>query len=698
MATVNAIEVIDGAKNQHEINIGINSVQQLIDINNPHDGMRIYVKSYHENRGVGGGWFIYDSTKSEINDGVIVFNGWIRENKDIYYIEDAGVLADSGVDNTYLFNNFIQAVPEHSNVLFKNEGEYIGQFISNKAFDIDFNNGILKLPETVSNGNVVSFSTDSTTLTLVGNRLDKYSNSVTINGIHQIEKGDILTFWDRLTRPTDVSPVHFETVSVRSVQYIDSNTVVKFNEILFSPFSSDINILCYWYNKPLVRPTVRNYRILDNNTNVLYCVRFNGCIQPESENGYVQNNYGHACSFFNSISPKSHIFHCETPRNPEVGGYGLVFSRCRNLTAIATTGYKTRHAVDADSCYGDILVDGVEDLDAISALVVVAHNGYANGNVVIKNAHAYTQMATPAVRLNKQGIASENLEKHTIDNLYLENISITITAETLLTGQYFAAYCDVFCDKVVAKNLTIRHANIDLHKASSAPSCAFRFYGYARSVEIDGTYADTCQRNILIQNETIAKIGKVKLRNINTSHQRSPGIVRGFALDLDSCTYNELSEGMSNLITFQEISLSGSNVTASYLNVRNVSYISGDITKQIPVISRSSYISTVSGQIDFIANTISNINAANYADGIPEYEFYRRFGVGFIYLSSTSDVTVAGDRPLPQPLISNGMTITLVNANSVNIKIERGVGNSQIVLTPNQRVQIVSRNGVWVPL
>ncbi|WDZ52724.1 hypothetical protein LF296_08075 [Acinetobacter vivianii] len=698
MATVNATDVVDGDKNQHEINSGLPSISHLLAVNNPADGMRFYVKSYHVDRGIGGGWFMYNSTKTEINDGVIIFNGWIREKKEVYYIEDAGILADSGFDNTPLFNNFIQAVPEYSKVLFKTEGEYIGQFTSNKAFDIDFNNSVLKLPKTISNGNVVSFSTEPTTLTLVGNRLDKYCNSATISGIHQIEKGDILTFWDRLTRPTDGSPVHFETVSVRAVQYIDSNTVVQFNEILFSPFSSDINILCYWYNKPLVRPAVRNYRVHDNDTNVLYCIRFVGCMHPESKNGYVQNNYGHACSFFNSISPKSHIFHCETPRNPDVGGYGVVFSRCRNLTAIATTGYRTRHAVDADSCYGDILVDGVEDLDAISALVGVAHNGYANGNVVIKNAHAYTRRATPTVRLNKQGITSENLEKHTIDNLYLENISLTITAETLLTGQYFAAYCDVFCDKVVAKNLTMRHTNIDLHKTSSAPSCAFRFYGYARSVEIDGTYADTCQRNILIQNETRAKVGKAKIRNINTSHQRSAGIVRGFALDIDSCTYNELSQGMSNLITFQEISLSGSNVTASYLNVRNVSYISGDINKQIPVISRSSFISTVSGKIDFIANTTSNISVTNYADGIPEYEFYRRFGVGFIYLSSTSDVTVGGDRPLPQPLISNGMDITLVNANSVNIKIERGIGNSQIILTPNQRVQIVSRNGVWVPL
>lgn len=65
-------EVVDNIK-------GLESIADLSTINNPKDGLRVYVKSYHAGLKLGGGWFTYDSSKSSENNGGTVINGWIRE-------------------------------------------------------------------------------------------------------------------------------------------------------------------------------------------------------------------------------------------------------------------------------------------------------------------------------------------------------------------------------------------------------------------------------------------------------------------------------------------------------------------------------------------------------------------------------------------------------------------------------------------
>ena len=37
------------------------------------------VKSYHEGGSEGGGRFVYDDARADENDGVTIFNGWVRQ-------------------------------------------------------------------------------------------------------------------------------------------------------------------------------------------------------------------------------------------------------------------------------------------------------------------------------------------------------------------------------------------------------------------------------------------------------------------------------------------------------------------------------------------------------------------------------------------------------------------------------------------
>ena len=72
--------------NQQELNNGVESIEDLLAISNPKNGSRVYVKGYRPATNlalakpyIGGGVFIYDESKSTLNDGVINFNGWVRQ-------------------------------------------------------------------------------------------------------------------------------------------------------------------------------------------------------------------------------------------------------------------------------------------------------------------------------------------------------------------------------------------------------------------------------------------------------------------------------------------------------------------------------------------------------------------------------------------------------------------------------------------
>ncbi|MDS7931828.1 hypothetical protein RMB13_20540 [Acinetobacter sp. V102_4] len=57
----------------------IESISELLNIQNPVNGQTVYVKSYYSGQSRGGGHFIYDSAKSTQNDSGTIFNGWVRQ-------------------------------------------------------------------------------------------------------------------------------------------------------------------------------------------------------------------------------------------------------------------------------------------------------------------------------------------------------------------------------------------------------------------------------------------------------------------------------------------------------------------------------------------------------------------------------------------------------------------------------------------
>lgn len=96
--------IADGNENQAQINKKtvrqVESIFDLLLIENPVNGQTLYAKSYYNGENKGGDNFYYDSSKSGINNGVTIFNGWVRDLSDkILSTDDAG-LNDDGSNAT----------------------------------------------------------------------------------------------------------------------------------------------------------------------------------------------------------------------------------------------------------------------------------------------------------------------------------------------------------------------------------------------------------------------------------------------------------------------------------------------------------------------------------------------------------------------------------------------------------------------
>ncbi|EHU2214547.1 TPA: phage tail protein [Acinetobacter baumannii] len=82
----------------------IRSINELLnlDISDVWNGRKVSVLSYHDGLGKGGGYFVYSSDKKNINNGVTIFNGWVREKQTELSVYDAGVI---GVLNEEDYND-----------------------------------------------------------------------------------------------------------------------------------------------------------------------------------------------------------------------------------------------------------------------------------------------------------------------------------------------------------------------------------------------------------------------------------------------------------------------------------------------------------------------------------------------------------------------------------------------------------------
>ena len=91
----------------------VESIADLLAIQNPKDGQVVNINGYYEPSNLalakpykGGGDFIFNSSKSAVNNGVTIFNGWERLSDDIDTYK-AGLMGDGVTDDLAAIRNYV---------------------------------------------------------------------------------------------------------------------------------------------------------------------------------------------------------------------------------------------------------------------------------------------------------------------------------------------------------------------------------------------------------------------------------------------------------------------------------------------------------------------------------------------------------------------------------------------------------------
>lgn len=114
-----ATKITDAATQDLFNQKGVTTVESVADLAglDVWDGRTVNVKSYIKGLGKGGGTFIYDSSKANLNDQVFVINGWVRQVSDNTYSPYmAGCLCDGSTDDALNLDKLMYAL-ESNNII-----------------------------------------------------------------------------------------------------------------------------------------------------------------------------------------------------------------------------------------------------------------------------------------------------------------------------------------------------------------------------------------------------------------------------------------------------------------------------------------------------------------------------------------------------------------------------------------------------
>lgn len=109
----------------------VESIADLIAIQNPKDGQVVHTKSYHEGINKGGTSYYYDSTKSTINNGGSIINGWVAIGE-INSVTQWGAKGDGASNDSVAFQNAV----DNLNKVYIPEGIFLCNVTLSRWFNL----------------------------------------------------------------------------------------------------------------------------------------------------------------------------------------------------------------------------------------------------------------------------------------------------------------------------------------------------------------------------------------------------------------------------------------------------------------------------------------------------------------------------------------------------------------------------------
>ncbi|QVW53859.1 tailspike protein I [Acinetobacter phage TaPaz] len=249
-----------GLINQKKVNDGVETIQDLLNIQNPFDGMRVYVKSYHSpnfslnNPFVGGGERVYRSSLSNVNNDGTVINGWVLISPKWTFEEWGAKSDDPTFDNSVPIQKALNFVQQETNAKISSEQDGATYYIANP----------LVLTGTipyVPNGNLLNIdftgiklapSTDNLTMLVVNRNHTKITRLFITN---PLSKNNVTGVLFGSTTPEIKGGTCFSTIEYYTCEYI--KTAFK-----AQPTRTDSNgsTAGAYYNE-IINPVVMNTEI-----------------------------------------------------------------------------------------------------------------------------------------------------------------------------------------------------------------------------------------------------------------------------------------------------------------------------------------------------------------------------------------------------------------------------------------------------
>ena len=669
------------------------SIAEMLGVLSPINGQTAVVDSYYVGTGLGGGTFVFDSTKSAQNNGVTVFAGWVRLPQPIYYFEDAGIVegAAANIGSNIAAFARLNHLPSGSNVSpAVASGFYVGFFDGIIGLRFDLRDATIALPEGegYKSKSHISMKASFVDYVCPSQTLAIGVDTITVTGqIPGIKKDALVVLWDRMFK-IGGQYTHEEANLVDTFNYSANTnlTTIKLKHPLLSPFdaghSAEKNIVVKVFSNPFDFASVENGKINNDAGGTYRPIFIEGAINAKVAAVKTTKTYGHAVSFSRCYAPQMYDIEMLDPLAVGGGqGYGVTLMSCRNLFIRNLSGRGLRHILDMDSIYGLTYIENIHCDNAESSMITLAHNGFAGGHFFVKNiTGTFKGYASYAVVLSKQGFESgadaansavdftSRIVAHNNLNVTLDDVNITFKNDAnVAQSQHHIVYLQTCGKSLSMRNLNMQHDAPALLNTSTVASVV-RVYGAWDEVKVNGAKQDKGTQCIDIRSSGFApaKLGDVVLDNISSGISNAPIYVSGYNLKANKIRYGATGTAAAFIVNHVGPAGDASPEVADIRDVRRDALATearATYTRTSSTIKEGFIECEQAGIFNFVYVAGGGITVA--ADTV---NFWK---ASQIQVSSTEAVTVSTSFFIPPPLYS-GQKVKLKNTGSFAITIPAG--------------------------
>lgn len=304
----NSSDIKYGAINQERFNDGLESIADMLAIENPKNGMRVFVKSYNAGFGKGGKDFVYRASQSSVNDGGRCINGWVAQ-KETLDIFDFGATNYTGTDWAGSDYNLSTDAYYVSSIVYNNYKNYCDS-VKQKAYfpngDYVIQDGSYKLPKCGLRGDDKEGTRIFTALIQAGKIFEYNTLGVYSSGFANFIE-DLTIYTHRANKACFVMTVNTPTRGAKgnNVNFYSSGEITNYYDVWYLKWE---NCGFYGYSRGT---TI-------SNSDPLSAVAF-----VNKNNGETNNTYYDKCS----VIDVKHVF-MGRKAGYSSSGVGLLFANC----------------------------------------------------------------------------------------------------------------------------------------------------------------------------------------------------------------------------------------------------------------------------------------------------------------------------------------------------------------------------------